>query len=191
MCQRAWHPWPALHGILATMNGYAAVTHASPSFSDMSTFYATAATIIPVLFLAIAVQGQMYGDLLKAARRASLRADRGVGSIGPIGMVLALIAWGATWLLALFLLVVGTYGELAAIYALYERHPESLVFLSTVILVVAVAIAPAWALGRFLYREARGPKSRVGADTVTKPPSMESVAAPRESAPPELGEPGA
>jgi hypothetical protein len=146
--------WRGLDGILTTMNGYAVLTHAPASFSDV--FYATAATVIPVLFLAIAVQGQMYRDLLNAARRASLRADRGVRSIGPIGMGLAFIAWFATWSLALFLLLVGTYGELASLTALYEQHAESGVFLSTVTLVVAVAIAPASALGRFLYREARG-----------------------------------
>lgn len=33
-------------------------------------FYATIATVIPVLFLAIAVQGRLYEDLIKAAIRA-------------------------------------------------------------------------------------------------------------------------
>jgi len=40
----------------------------SPAFNGL--FYATAATIIPVLFLAIALQGRMYEDLLKAASDA-------------------------------------------------------------------------------------------------------------------------
>jgi hypothetical protein len=148
------------------MNGYAALAQACPPFN--STFYATAATVIPVLFVAIAVQAGLYGDLLSAARRASLRADRGVGAIGRIGIVLAIIAWGATWFLALVILVVGTYGELAALNALYVQHPERGVFLSTMILVVAVAITPAWSLGRFLVREARGPQSRAVTDSAAE-----------------------
>ena len=170
------------------MNGFIALAHTPPHFHD--TFYATAATVIPVLFLAIAVQPGLYGDLLGAARRASLRADRGVRTIKVPGMGLAYITWGATWGLALIILVVGIYGELAAIYALYVWHLESLVFLSIAILVVVAAIAPAWALGSFLVREARGPKSRASADSATKPPSAESVAAPGESTLPESGKPG-
>jgi hypothetical protein len=47
-------------GILAAMTSLALLAHAAhaapPAFN--STFYATAATVIPVLFLAIAVQGR-------------------------------------------------------------------------------------------------------------------------------------
>jgi len=54
--------------MLAAMTSLASLAHgaraATPAFNGL--FYATAATIIPVLFLAIAVQGPLYGDLLKA-----------------------------------------------------------------------------------------------------------------------------
>jgi hypothetical protein len=43
-----------------------ALAHAAPAPPPFNaTFYATAATIIPVLFLAIAVQGRAYDNLLK------------------------------------------------------------------------------------------------------------------------------
>jgi hypothetical protein len=43
----------------------AATHHAAPAFSGL--FYATCATVIPVLFLAIAVQRGFYADLLAAS----------------------------------------------------------------------------------------------------------------------------
>jgi hypothetical protein len=61
--------------MLAAMSSLASLAHeartAAPAFNGL--FYATAATIIPVLFLAIAVQGPLYGDLLKASGAASIK----------------------------------------------------------------------------------------------------------------------
>jgi hypothetical protein len=61
--------------MLAAMSSLASLAHgaraAAPAFNGL--FYATAATIIPVLFLAIAVQGPLYGDLLKASDAALRR----------------------------------------------------------------------------------------------------------------------
>jgi heme O synthase-like polyprenyltransferase len=47
---------------------------AAPAFNGL--FYATAATIIPVLFLALAVQGATYRDLMAAAQAARKRYAR-------------------------------------------------------------------------------------------------------------------
>jgi hypothetical protein len=72
------------------MTSLTALTHAAapaaPAFNGL--FYATAATIIPVLFLAIAVQGRGYENLMKAAclggsepvAAALAAADAGLGS---------------------------------------------------------------------------------------------------------------
>ncbi len=49
--------------------------HAAPAFNAL--FYATIATIIPVLFLAAAVQGRAYQDLLAAAFPARERRFTG------------------------------------------------------------------------------------------------------------------
>jgi hypothetical protein len=44
----------------------AALAHAPAAVPFNANFYITAATVIPVLFLAIAVQGRTYENLLKA-----------------------------------------------------------------------------------------------------------------------------
>ena len=49
------------------------VAHAAPAFN--ADFYTVAATVIPVLFLAIAVQGHIYDDLITAAKNAASQAD--------------------------------------------------------------------------------------------------------------------
>lgn len=65
--------------ILALARGHAA------AFNGV--FFATVATVIPVLFLAIAVQGRMYQDLVDAyaarvrAFRAQMRAAESSGQL--------------------------------------------------------------------------------------------------------------
>lgn len=44
-------------------------THAAPAFNGL--FYATAATVIPVLFLAFAVQGRAWQKMLQTAAMAA------------------------------------------------------------------------------------------------------------------------
>jgi hypothetical protein len=51
-------------GILTAM--ILAVTHGQPAPPFSTALYATASAVIPVLFLAIAVQGRLYDDMLKA-----------------------------------------------------------------------------------------------------------------------------
>ena len=59
------------------MTGLALLAHsaaaAAPAFNGL--FYATVATIIPVMFLAVAVQGGMLADMLRAAGDALTRAS--------------------------------------------------------------------------------------------------------------------
>jgi hypothetical protein len=51
--------------MLAAMILALAHSHSAPPFNGL--FYATVATVIPVLFLAIAVQGTLHQDLIKAS----------------------------------------------------------------------------------------------------------------------------
>ena len=46
--------------------------HAAPAFNGL--FYATAATIIPVLFLALVVQGALFDDLVKMPHKTTRAA---------------------------------------------------------------------------------------------------------------------
>jgi hypothetical protein len=74
----------------------ALATHHAAPFNGL--FYATAATIIPVLYLALAVQGRTYDALINAAKRADSRD--------------AILTWTATTLAAG--LIVG-YGGISTV----------------------------------------------------------------------------
>ena len=91
--------------ILALAHG-----HAAPAFNGL--YYATIATVIPVLFLAIAVQGTIYQDLIKGATK-SAASSQAQGREPHY----------AVFLLALSALVViyGGAGELFALMALAHR----------------------------------------------------------------------
>lgn len=63
-------------GMLAAMSSLASLAHAAePAFNGL--FYATVATIIPVLFLALAVQGRTSENLVKVTMNADKRRRRG------------------------------------------------------------------------------------------------------------------
>lgn len=119
------------------MNSLASLTHAAapaaPAFN--ADFYITAATVIPVLFLAFAVQGRTYQDMLQAIRRAKERAA---------------ISYRPLRILALLILAAGTNGEIVAILALYDRSTsaEGYVLIAVISLVIAVVVGPAYALWR-------------------------------------------
>ena len=81
MSTRSRVQWPdcTSNEILAAMNSPATLGPGQTALTPASlAFYATAATVIPVLFLAIAVQGPAYQTMLKAAI-ASARSGPGAG----------------------------------------------------------------------------------------------------------------
>jgi hypothetical protein len=92
---------------------------AAPPFNDM--FYAAVVTVIPVLFLAIAIQGNLYTDLLKFGREAAWVSWR-----SPDRPVLTKIAnsltGGGARIVAMFILVYGVVGEVSGLLALYWRR---------------------------------------------------------------------
>jgi len=92
---------------------------AAPPFNDM--FYAAVVTVIPVLFLAIAIQGNLYTDLLKFGREAAWVSWR-----SPDRPVLTKIAnslaGGGARIVALFILAWGVVGEVSGLLALYWRR---------------------------------------------------------------------
>jgi hypothetical protein len=87
-----------------------ALAHVQSTTHFNAAFYSTAATVIPVLFLAVAVQGSTYQDLLKAAG-AMYKRTRRDQIIRKVAMTLPLIP-------ALFILVYGVQGEIVAISSL-------------------------------------------------------------------------
>jgi hypothetical protein len=138
------------------MSSLASLAHgaraAAPAFNGL--FYATAATIIPVLFLAIAVQGPLYGDLLKAFDAALRRLREHRAGSSPRRLVLRLwvgsvLASGA----AVAILIVTVGGEIEALLSLSVQRPYGdphAAIAAAVLLTVAAAIGPALAFARLM-----------------------------------------
>src|ERR1700735_3347788 len=135
--------------MLAAMSSLASLAHgaraAAPAFNGL--FYATAATIIPVLFLAIAVQGPLYGDLLKASAATLGRFREHRAGSSPRRLVLRL--WIGSVLAssaAVAILIVTVGGEIEALLSLnMERaygDPHAAI--------AAAAIGPALAFARLM-----------------------------------------
>lgn len=132
----------------------------APPFNGL--FYATAATIIPVLFLAIAVQGPMYASLIKAAAQADKRMDQPLAESAKIPRALAAIAIVAVYMtstvLAMTIVTTGVIGEIEALASLYRQHTEgsgSDVLGATVFLTIAVALGPAVAALKVIFSTIR------------------------------------
>jgi hypothetical protein len=143
-----------------------------PSFNV--DFYAAAGTVIPVLFLALAVQGSTFDAMLrwlngavvrKGGRLAGLiesharlrwirRIPRHLGVRALLSFV-NLLAFAAVF--ALLIPLVGSLlGEVFAVLALYHRHSSSWqdlwVLLSVITLACVIALLPVWKLVMALFR---------------------------------------
>jgi hypothetical protein len=104
-------------------------------------FYVTCATIIPLLFLTVAVQGTSYQNLLDAI----VKAARPPVNAPPLRQFWAYAAGSLTLVSGFFVVGLGLWGELAALYALYlarEDGKRGLVLAATLILLVAAAVEP-------------------------------------------------
>jgi hypothetical protein len=109
---------------LATLAlGAHAATPAPPPFNGL--FYATVGTIIPVLYLALAVQGTTCADLLKTAARAfgtSLQRLHGPGPAAGIYRPYIGSVFAAST--ALLIPALGVLGETQALIALDLQRVE-------------------------------------------------------------------
>jgi hypothetical protein len=94
---------------------------AGPPFN--ANFYIVTATVIPVLYLAIAVQGRGVEDLIKLSIRASLRtvSDPRPRESGLRQQAANSLA-GIPAVIALLILLAGAGAEVLAIVALYQQH---------------------------------------------------------------------
>lgn len=128
-------------------------TPASTGFD--SDFYVAAATIIPVLFIALAVQVPLFVRVFvgyQGFARIHL-GERTISVLDRGGLVYKAIFRVSSWLLVFLLIpivVAGGLGELLAFYALYQQQAQSstrqLVFLLTAVLIFGV---PAVAVATF------------------------------------------
>jgi hypothetical protein len=138
--------------MLAGMSNLMALAHAgdatAPQFNAI--FYATVATIIPVLFVAAALQADMYAKLIETSRAAYGRFK---ASNVMRQETSAYITWFVTTLIPAVILAYGVLGEIQALVNLYLQRTIGLTgpvlngrlgpLVAAGSLTVAVAIGPA------------------------------------------------
>jgi len=87
------HPAINWCGILAAMSNLASLAHEAtkvpPGFD--STFYSTVATIVPFLFIAIAVQGPAYSDVIRVLG-PRLVPEHGAQRVGAVLLLVLVTA---------------------------------------------------------------------------------------------------
>lgn len=143
-------------------------------------FYSVAATVIPVLFIAIAVQGQFLQDLLsgiasamRRLQKLTLQQPRSKGgallliATALLGSLALPVAFMAIMLLVLFILSFAAFGEIASVVELAARglgvqlgapgtftpqQVEAVVAWSIVLLTLITLAASVLALGKYTVR---------------------------------------
>jgi hypothetical protein len=158
------------------MSSLAPIAHhaVAAALAFNGSFYSTVATIIPVLFLAIAVQGTAYGTLVKTVAygirlyRRAMPVTSTVIRMSPltgawvltVAVVGAWLALGLLMLASALTLISGLAGEIIAVTALYRQRAVAgsgaFVLGATIFLAVMTAAGPTWALGRSLVQALRG-----------------------------------
>ena len=121
-----------------------------------STFYAAVVTIIPVLFLPMAVQGNLLIDLLKLAETAVRRiasADRSL-----LKKITDLLIGYGGLLIAAAIMLYGTYSEVSGLFSLYWQRTVTIgasyasPLIATVFLAVIAAGGPIVAVTKEMTR---------------------------------------
>jgi hypothetical protein len=144
--------------MLIGMN-HALAAAAAPAFN--SAFYATVATVIPILFLAIAVQGPALSDLLSmSATRLDANRTATAGAVGKRRSGRAIVSQAldsAAVNVAVWIIVYGTACEIGAIVVLLvQRGPAVigiLIAIGAIFLALAAALGPATQVVRFLIEQ--------------------------------------
>jgi hypothetical protein len=153
-------------------------------------FYIGVSTIIPILFLALAVQGTQYEDAIRT-RITVLRASRHDRWLRKI----AVLVMGYLFVIAV--LVAGFSGEAVAINALYYSRDDTIqrgwARLATLFLLLAVVARPAWQMAQLPFTVTRALSGEGGAGEQQESPGSGHAASPELGAGPEheTGETGA
>jgi hypothetical protein len=158
---------------------------AAPAFNAL--FYATMATVIPVLFLALAVQGRMYEDMVRAYSAAARRLTPLHLHASFRQLTQHLTAVFVRYVLALAMsgiLVFGTLGEVFAADALYRQQAVAgpFVLFGVIFMAIVTAAGPALAYLRLLpddfrqLRDFRRAGSRQAGSSICDNPDARSPA---------------
>jgi hypothetical protein len=133
-----------------------AIAHTAVSNGINTDFYVAAASIIPVLFLAITLQGDIYKGLLqyweKSARGYfSEAAAGGLTTRAWLRAMTSYIAGSAAWTIV----VAGTVAEIIALWSLLDKSnilPPVLIVLTAAGLAATVGISLIWENARASWR---------------------------------------
>jgi hypothetical protein len=156
--------------MLAAMTSLASIAHPAAHVTQAfnGLFFATAATVIPVLFLAIAVQGHAYENLLRASADA-YRREWQSAQYNPLNAIISPAPEAA----AMLILVFGVAGEITAILTLSQEAASVwaryIVEFAVIFLTVVAAAGPALAL-------IRASRSDADADSPGEPSTAEPPA---------------
>jgi hypothetical protein len=128
---------------------------AAPAFN--ADFYAAAATIIPVLFLAIAVQGPLFWDVLRTFHKVRDRITRVPEGRWetPLQLMLAITATG-TLFFAICIVVFGAVGEIEALISLSAGHgigSQGTVLAAAIVLTATAVLGPLIAVFRAVTQD--------------------------------------
>jgi hypothetical protein len=116
----------------------------APAFN--TAFFATAATVIPVLFLAIAVQGRALETITRAATSAAHDYQRARRSRARLKAVTAHFRALLTVAVASLIVIDGVAGEMNAIIALQNRKGGTETFVATAVVALTFVAAATPAL---------------------------------------------
>lgn len=156
-------------GMLASMRSIALSDAAATPFNGL--FYATMATVIPVLFVAAAVQGSTYHQMLKDSsrryavsiwqgndlitlrkevRRGSLTRPQALRKTADFRDLLSLAIASLYVAVALVTVALATVGEVLSLLSLYNQQADSgsTILASGVLLTCMTAAGPAAAIAR-------------------------------------------
>ncbi len=181
------------------MTGLAALAHSAPSAQPFdATYYATIPTVIPVLYLAYALQGPAFETLLRSALSAGRDQIAGQSLWQPRGRAATWVAARlppallprALLTAAFLILTAGATGEASALWVLYKGHDDPstrlFVFIATMILLLAVITPPLLSYFRvtLLLQDYRAKVRPKGAAEQHRAPQS---AGPAHPGPPETG----
>jgi hypothetical protein len=124
----------------------------SPEFN--ANFYIVAATINPIFFLALTLQGSFYGGLIEKINDDTDKTVKATQDkrIMTFKDSLRVLIMDAALLVAIAIIVAGVGGEIVALVALYHQTAstveQAFIFWSTVGVISITAVTPALALYR-------------------------------------------
>jgi hypothetical protein len=133
------------------MNLALALAHTAKPQPYSPDFYVATATVIPVLFLALALQGETYKNLLTIHENAVRRRLASAAKLGLRGLLMLPAAATYAQTAALLILIAGLGGETAALWSLcYGRNvvAPGLVLAAALTLTAGIGLTLLWAYAR-------------------------------------------